>query len=158
MSEESSSKPPATLKKSTSGSQSSKNQKSILGFFHKRPTGPLQPNINGASKIDPELVIPAISSKKKLVQRSSTAVGQSLTPAPSSDAPENEQEESNTASSNGHRVNGLPSPITPATEDTILADVAPYTSFSSPSRKVTFFQAFLSIRNVANILRRRRRL
>ncbi|MCJ1319232.1 DNA mismatch repair protein msh6 [Xylographa vitiligo] len=135
MSEEPSSKLPATLKKSTSGSQSSKNQKSILGFFQKRPTGALLPNINGASKTNPGPVAPALSSKKKLVQRSSTAVSQSLTPAPSSDAPEDEQEESVIADCNGRKLNGLPSPITPASDNNSLEDVVPYTSFTSPSRK-----------------------
>ncbi|MCJ1288253.1 DNA mismatch repair protein msh6 [Xylographa opegraphella] len=134
MSEEASSKLPATLKKSTS-SQSSKNQKSILGFFQKRATGALQPNINGASKPKPGLIAPGLSSKKKLVQRSSTTASQSLTPAPSSDAPEDEQEPSITANSNGRSVIGLPSPVTPASESNGLEDVAPHTSFTSPSRK-----------------------
>ena len=144
MSEEPSPKLPATLQKSTSGSQSSKNQKSILGFFQKRPTGALQPNINGVSKINPGSMAPALSSKKKLVQRSSTAVSQSLTPAPSSDALEDEHEESITANTNGRKVNGLPSPITPASDNNSLEDVGAHSSFTSPSRKVSLFNLFLS--------------
>ncbi|MCJ1394214.1 DNA mismatch repair protein msh6 [Xylographa bjoerkii] len=135
MSEESSSKLPATLKKSTSGSQSSKNQKSILGFFQKRPAGALQPNINGVSKTNVLPIAPAVLTKKKLVQRSSTAVSQSLTPAPSSDPLEDDQEDSIRAKPNGRKGNGLPSPITPASENNSLEDEVAYISFTSPSRK-----------------------
>ncbi|MCJ1471944.1 DNA mismatch repair protein msh6 [Lambiella insularis] len=111
-----------SLKQSTSSS--SKNQKSILGFFQKRPVEALQPNINGASKVN------AASNKKKLVQRSSIGVCQSLTPAPSSDAPEEEQDVIVTG-----KPNGLPSPITPASEENNIGQAAANETSNSPSRK-----------------------
>ena len=144
MSEEPAPKPPATLKKSTSGSQSSKNQKSILGFFQKRSVEALQPNINGSSKPNPVHTAPAVPSGKKLVQRSSTAVSQGLTPAPSSDALGDDYEDTITANHSGRKVNGLPSPITPASEDNGLEHSDVCVGFSSPSRKVYTFDQFFS--------------
>ena len=138
---------PTTLKKSTSGSQPGKNQKSILGFFQKRTTEALQPNVNGVSNSNGSSTAQSMTNKKKLVSRSSTNVSQSLTPAPSSDAPEEDEEDSCISSKSSQKINGLPSPITPANANG--DDDAPPTSavtFSSPSRKVSYraFRFFLT--------------
>ena len=129
---------PTALKKSTSGSQSGKNQKSILGFFQKRTTEALKPNVNGVSNSNGLSTAQSISNKKKLVQKSPTNVSHSLTPAPSSDAPEEDEEVTCVASKSSQKANGLPSPITPVNtngdEDAPSSSVV---AFSSPSRKVS---------------------
>ena len=120
--------PPPSLKKSTS-SQSAKNQSSIASFFQRKPTGPeLGLPVNGVPK-----KTAASSSPKASVSTSS------LTPAPSSDAPEYE-DDTPVGKINGEQLaNGLPSPVTPAAAKVKNEDsnglVAPK-GFYSPSRKV----------------------
>ena len=131
---------PPSLKKSTSGSQSSKDQKSILGFFQKKsgdgPRLPVitQPKVNGST-------LPVNGPRRTALPKGSVrGSSSSLTPAPSSDALEepDEQENIKVGEPPPGDVMGLPSPITPAVsaaggvldEDDILP------SFSSPSRKV----------------------
>jgi hypothetical protein len=137
-------KPPAatppSLKKSTSGSQSSqssKNQKSILGFFQKKTSEALQPNINGASRSNGLPSADDASSKTKLVQRSAKS-NHSLTPAPSSDAICGEEEEDYDTTTKNPLMNGFPTPATPASNVKPKDNPQPSSSlqFSSPSRKV----------------------
>ncbi|KAL8859670.1 MAG: hypothetical protein Q9178_003784 [Gyalolechia marmorata] len=121
--------PPPTLKKSSSGSQSFKNQKSITGFFQKKPsnTSPSElgnlPPINGSK----------LPFSAKAATRGPSS---SLTPAPSSDGPEEPQsyqkmphQLNGTAS-----ANGLPSPITPASA-VHDGEVHGSSHLNSPSRK-----------------------
>jgi hypothetical protein len=111
-------------------SAKSQKQKSILGFFHKKDSSPLQPQINGASQ---RPVMLPLSPKKKSVPRST--VGQTLTPAPSSDAVMDEDEDDVIVPSRKKRAPvGLPSPVTPAT--TTIKDASSVTMSNSPSRKV----------------------
>ncbi|KAF2501654.1 DNA mismatch repair protein Msh6 [Lophium mytilinum] len=79
---------PPKLKKATSGSQSVKNQKSILGFFQKKTDTGSSP-APASSPPDPTPIkkeTPSFSSKKNLSVRRTAAAA--LTPAPSSDPPE----------------------------------------------------------------------
>ena len=132
---ESTSAPPS-LKKSSS---SSKNQTSIAGFFRKRDSetaSSATPKINGSA-------LPVHSSPKKNgFKKPSVTSSQSLTPAPSSDAVEEKDEETDVKPikvDGNHKSNGLPSPITPASAVTIdkstVDEIAPK-GFYSPSRKV----------------------
>ncbi|KAI9838153.1 MAG: DNA mismatch repair protein msh6, partial [Thelocarpon superellum] len=108
--------PPPSLQKSTSGSQSSMNQKSILGFFQKSSHLPTRTPTSRPT--------------------------QSLTPAASSDAPEPPTSPDNETGvgERGTAQLGLPSPITPVSDSgevkEDLATQRPATLFSSsPSRK-----------------------
>lgn len=115
--------PPVIKKENSTGSSST--QRSILGFFAKKTVtgtqqtnGPLKPktNVNGAAK--PEF------------KKGSTA--KSITPAPSSDAPEPASDSEAFVG----EVQGLPSPLSPAKTDGQQAarSSAPVV-LSSPSRK-----------------------
>lgn len=117
---------PPPLKKSSSGSQSSKSQKSITGFFQKKSAE--------TSQESPRLPAPA----KKLSRGSSL----SLTPAPSSDAPEYPEEMEGLVIGNDaeEKSTGLPSPITPLDGGKTAASRNPIKlplGFSSPSRNVS---------------------
>ena len=127
---------PPALKKSSS---SSKNQTSIAGFFKKKDSEAVAnglPKINGSS-------LPVHSSPKRSgLKKSSRALQQNLTPAPSSDAAEDVTEEAGPSApklNGNHTPNGLPSPVTPASAlavgDGTVDDIAPK-GFYSPSRKV----------------------
>lgn len=133
-------KNPPSLKKSTSGSQPS-SQQSIASFFQKK-------TIEGqAAKDSVPTRLPIVPKptndvlKKPKLPRGSSS---SLTPAPSSDAVEEEDVEpgfvANTAKVNG--TSSLPSPVTPASgavaEITKLAANG-FSKFDSPSRKVWRF-------------------
>lgn len=79
--------PKASQKKQPApGSQSAKNQKSILGFFQKKSTNSPSPAPSDKALGDPA------SSKKtptsKLATRAFTKPSVSITPIPSSDAPD----------------------------------------------------------------------
>ena len=132
-----------TLKKSTSGSQSSKNQKSILGFFQKRATDPSQTSNSGSSKPNGLSTYSNEVKKKTLAKIPVRGSSQSLTPAPSSDALEELDVLDEILHKKGMRSeeNGLPSPITPVpgVGGDGSQDVEPSSSltFSSPSRQVS---------------------
>ncbi|KAI4147367.1 MAG: hypothetical protein L6R39_003130 [Caloplaca ligustica] len=116
-------KPPALKKQSSS--QSSKNQKSITGFFQKKPSSTPAPDFSN---------LPTVNGS---VRRGPSS---SLTPAPSSDPPA-EPESVRKASKmlpNIGSANGLPSPVTPANSTAIreTASMSGSVHFSSPSRKV----------------------
>lgn len=137
---------PPTLKKSSSGSQSSKSQKSITGFFQKKSAETSQEN--------PRLPAPI----KKLSKSSSS----SLTPAPSSDAPEYPEEMEGLVIGKDAREKstGLPSPITPLdggkTATSRNSVKLPF-GFSSPSRNVSWIPT-LRINQIDRILFRQRKL
>lgn len=118
---------PPSLKKSTS-SQSAKNQSSIASFFQKKTGTEPELPVNGFAKDSA-----AKSSPKASISTSS------LTPAPSSDAPEYEEETPSGSTQRKPIAIGLPSPVTPA-GDRVKHEQsngleAPK-SFYSPSRKV----------------------
>ena len=130
---------PPSLKKSTSGSHSSKNQTSIAGFFQKKPA---TSSSNGNSKPNCS-ALPVRSSPSKKTKRFIQGSDQSLTPAPSSDAVEKEEDQkTRPAIANGSfKGNGLPSPLTPAgvtNGDSPANSLAVPIGFYSPSRKVLF--------------------
>ncbi|MCJ1470515.1 DNA mismatch repair protein msh6 [Pseudocyphellaria aurata] len=111
---------PPTLKKSSSGSQSSKSQKSITGFFQKRPTGTPQANAVLPSR---DLHSTTHSNGKEQSVSLKNASSSSLTPAPSSDSLEELETiatlqtmamEDDLEDELDELINGLPSPITPA--------------------------------------------
>ncbi|KAL8917641.1 MAG: hypothetical protein Q9208_007822 [Pyrenodesmia sp. 3 TL-2023] len=116
-------RPPPSLNKSTS-SQSSKNQKTIMGFFQKKPSNIPTHEPNG---------LPKISGS------ATRGPSSSLTPAPSSDPPEEpESLQKGPKQLNGFgSANGLPSPITPAngTVNEEAAGPNGLSYFNSPSRK-----------------------
>ena len=132
---------PPTLKKSTSGSQSSKDQKSILGFFQKKSAeasktpATAQPKINGS-------ILPLNGSRRTTLPKGTVrGSSSSLTPAPSSDALEEPDEKENIkseVSAPGDMI-GLPSPVTPAVSARggVLDEDDVPSSFNSPSRKVS---------------------
>ncbi|KAI9831111.1 MAG: hypothetical protein M1819_005199 [Sarea resinae] len=124
--------PPPSLKKSNSGSQST-NQRSILGFFQKKAQD------SPSTKSGP----PSASSDgtKHKSKEPGSSSSSSLTPAPSSDAPE---PPSSPIPGNGVAViddgrNGLPSPETPANRAVngtfVKEDPDGAALLSSPSRK-----------------------
>jgi hypothetical protein len=128
--------------KTSSGSVPGKNQKSILGFFQRQSTVALQPHVNGVSAA---AAASSASSgappKQKLVQKPTIKVGQNLTPAPSSDAvDEDEEDEDVVPRRKPQRPIGLPSPITPGLggvragkDEAGLADDSPSHKVRSPS-------------------------
>lgn len=132
---------PPALKKSTSGSQSSKDQKSILGFFQKRVAPALDPNNGGHLTNQGSKPLSNGLLKKSMIKASTRGSSQSLTPAPSSDAVEELDAEDKTKQEPGRaEVIGLPSPITPAaivsSDGALDLDNGSF-SFSSPSRKAS---------------------
>ena len=121
---------PPSLKRSSS------KQTSIAGFFQKSSTqaGNGTQRANGA-------VLPVRQSPRKIKKTSTLGSDQSLTPAPSSDPPE--VEEDNDAKTVPHTkrgiTNGLPSPITPigeANEQQKKQGSTVPVGYYSPSRKV----------------------
>lgn len=125
--------PPASLKKSTS---SSKNQTSIAGFFRKKDP---EASTNGTPKINGSALPVTTISKTNGSKIHRGASSQSLTPALSSDAAEEIQDEEDARSTRPiikQASNGLPSPITPASVADQEADDAVPKGFYSPSRKV----------------------
>ena len=131
---------PPLLKKSMSGSQSSMSQKSIASFFQKRNAEGQAAKVNVPTKL-PTRGQPANGALKKPFNpaRGSSS---SLTPAPSSDAIQEDDVEDEILikpkSING--AGSLPSPVTPADDPTItgaaLAASGRSVKFDSPSRKV----------------------
>lgn len=125
-------RPSSQKKQPPSGSQSGKNQKSILGFFQKKSTNSPSP---GTSDGNPGKKTPMSTLKKAFTTPRPISA---LTPQPSSDAPVpsspiREQD----ATLGRNKENGLPSPVTPsdAEANRVLSEVAGV-ALSSPSRKV----------------------
>lgn len=125
---------PSQKKQPPSGSQSTKNQKSILGFFQKKSTNSPSP---APSQPTPAKQTPTPTLSKRSFPRPPP----SLTPVPSSDAIEPSspirQEEVTPVATGRNKENGLPLCIsTPDTEtDRVVSEVAGV-ALSSPSRKV----------------------
>jgi hypothetical protein len=133
-------KAPPEWKKSSASQAVKSSQKLILGFFQKAPSSTAS---NKSSDPSPKLPERSISSaKSKSVSKkpfSAPKLAQNLTPVPSSDAVDAEDEEDQEDVTVGAKKNnGLPSPVTPAdvASETKAKDMD-YTSFSSPSRKVS---------------------
>ncbi|KAL8684310.1 MAG: hypothetical protein Q9218_008343 [Villophora microphyllina] len=129
---------PPALKKSSS-STSTKNQQSIMGFFQKKTVKDPESTLNGlpvvnGSRASVKAHSPTLSTKTAMRGPSS-----SLTPAPSSDGPEEppSTRKPSIRSKNIGSSNGLPSPITPASASIERADTAVKGAlhFNSPSRK-----------------------
>ena len=129
---------PPSLKKSTSGSQSSQTQKSILGFFQKTVVGTVPEKVNGKSKFNGSGAEQKTTKPKTLVQRIPRGKSHNLRPAPSSDVLDDGQEEEVKLSNEKSSIIGLPSPITPAANlvNGDFPSTASMLNFSSPSRKV----------------------
>ena len=130
---------PPSLQKSNSSSQSAKNQRSIMGFFQKKSSDAPDAELANLPKAN-GLNLPINSTKSRNSAKPATrGSSSSLTPAPSSDAIEEPDED--TASSYKYSRksdgNGLPSPVTPIS--TMAANGKQQrngsTSFNSPSRK-----------------------
>jgi hypothetical protein len=119
-------------KQPASASQSSKSQKSILGFFQKKSTNSPSPAPPAAT---PVKKTPASSFSKKAF----TKVGPALTPQPSSDPalPSSPIRQGQESGSGKNKENGLQSPVasTGAKANGVLLEVAGI-AVSSPSRKV----------------------
>lgn len=135
--------PPPSLKKASSGSQTAKNQKSILGFFQKKTTD------NQPLSKDGELTSSPMGHggvRKRLASRSAArkSSSQALTPAPSSDAAErlNSEDVMEEGGDQASGDNGLPSPVTPMNgiikDNGSQAGASDLLPFNSPSRKVIF--------------------
>ncbi|KAL9001712.1 MAG: hypothetical protein Q9188_005324 [Gyalolechia gomerana] len=115
--------PPTLKKSSSSGLSGSKNQKTLMGFFQKKPLNSSPCETNG---------LPPVNGS------ATRGYSSSLTPAPSSDALEEPDSLLKVSSPKDIGLaNGLPSPVTPA----IVAVTGQSTGangllhFNSPSRK-----------------------
>ena len=125
---------PPTLKKQSSSSQSSKNQKTLFGFFQKK-------DVSQASQSSPaspkSAALPARTNS--VPKKPTRAVpNHNLTPVPSSDAID--ESEPATATHKESRLTGLPSPTTPANGVVTVqtpVDSDDFALFSSPSRRVS---------------------
>ena len=132
---------PPLLKKSTSGSQSSKDQKSILGFFQKKASEVPKTASTAQSKANGTALPLNRSRRTTLPKPPLRGSSSSLTPAPSSDALEEPDEFSIGVDDlvAADDFTGLPSPITPAISAInvgTLKEEDVSSSFNSPSRKV----------------------
>ncbi|KAF2192150.1 DNA mismatch repair protein Msh6 [Zopfia rhizophila CBS 207.26] len=125
-------RPSSQKKQPASGSQSGKNQKSILGFFQKKTTNSPSP---GPTASTPAKKTPTSSLSKKSFTKARVST---LTPTPSSDAPEPSSpiREEGDSGLGKNKENGLPSPVTPSdvVANGVSSEVAGV-AFSSPSRK-----------------------
>lgn len=126
---------PSQKKQPPSGSQSAKNQKSILGFFQKKSTA--SPN-STLSQPTPKKQI----STPTLSRQSFTRPPPSFTPVPSSDAPEPpsspiQREEDTPVVIERNKENGTISGIpTPGMQANCVPSEVVGVALSSPSRKV----------------------
>ena len=133
---------PPSLKKSNSGSQSNMGQKSISSFFQKRAAEGSAAKVNVPSKLPSVFQSADGTNEQSLPFNLAKDSSQSLTPAPSSDAIEEEDTEDvfpvKVDQTSGAKM--LPSPITPANgtlaEETLSAVKSSSANFNSPSRKV----------------------
>lgn len=129
-----------TLKKSSSSTQNSRNQKSILGFFQSKT-----PIANSATLPEVQTASSAQKASRSSPRRRK-ATGKhnpspGLTPAPSSDAPAGEDEHSQHSkdTAESEQLNGLPSPDTSTNGDMkgkAAEDGPELTKFGTPSRRV----------------------
>jgi hypothetical protein len=124
------------LKKSTSSTQNMKNQKTLHGFFQKTPKAGSSPStLPERSSTAPRS---NGSLKSKLLGR---APSSQLTPAPSSDGPEEQENIPLDASTKESPVprKGLPSPVSSANdglEGQTNGATEELTTFGTPSRRV----------------------
>lgn len=134
------------LKKSTSSTQNMKNQKTLHGFFQKTPKADSTPS----SLPERPSAAPRSngSLKSKLLGRKPSS---QLTPAPSSDGPE-EQENIPVGSSTKESPvprKGLPSPVSSANDELegqTNGAAEELTAFGTPSRRVRLrMQAFVGL-------------
>ena len=117
-----------------------KAQKSILGFFGKKPAGSQQESSSIPSTLNGTASLPIGSPKKKLVPKAPSKVSQTLTPAPSSDAIEPDEDDEDVLPSKSRRAApGLPSPVTPAGFDGAEETPPSFIPSSTPIRKVSPF-------------------
>jgi DNA mismatch repair protein MSH6 len=118
-------------KQPASGSQSTKSQKSILGFFQKKSTNSPSPAPSAAT---PSGKTPTPSFAKKVFK-----VGSALTPQPSSDpaVPSSPTRQEQVPRSEKNKENGLSSLVAKpdAEVNRVVSEVAGVV-LSSPSRKV----------------------
>ena len=149
-----------SLKKSTSGSQPEQNQKSILGFFHRKATPASQDAIRSASKVNGSSSSTQVPGQKTLVQKIPKRPNQTLTPAPSSDAMDDIDEEDFSILGKMESVIEPPSPITPTTNAAIGTSIvsSDLQTFNSPSRKVNIIPRRSFIQLLLLIYSRQRRL
>ena len=131
----------STLRKSSSNNLP-KTQKSILGFFQKKSTPSAGFGGQGTTT-----TLPIGSPKKKFVQQAPSRVSQILTPAPSSDVVEEEEDEDIVPTRPRKRGIGLPSPVTPAGLDGSHEDGLPALGSSSPLRKVRQLTSYPEVAN-----------
>ena len=132
---------PATpsLRKSNSSTQSSKNQKSILGFFTKTPSVVASQSPTADGSDSRSTTIPSALSLSKTSGKHRRP--SQLTPLPSSDAPEelSDAEDQEAAVIESEQTIGLPSPDASANGDVKGkgGEVATeLTAFGTPSRRV----------------------
>ena len=128
---------PSQKKQPPSGSQSAKNQKSILGFFQKKSTDSPSP-----APSQPTPAKQTATPTPTISKRPFSRPPPSLTPVASSDAPEpsspiRQEEEDTPVAAGRNKENGLPPRVsTLGTEtDCVTSEVAGV-ALSSPSRKV----------------------
>jgi DNA mismatch repair protein MSH6 len=124
------------LKKPTSSTQNMKNQKTLHGFFQRTPNTASTPlTLPERSSAAPKTIS---SLKSKMLGRTPSS---QLTPTPSSDGPEEQENTPNetTVKESSVRHKGLPSPVSSANDglegQTNRATEEPTTS-GTPSRRV----------------------
>lgn len=129
--------PTPVLKKSTSNTQNMKNQKTLLGFFQKTPN-----SASTTSSLPDRLVTDVKKSSVLATKNFSRKSSSQITPAPSSDALDEDDNLSEQAVSkeSSRSKEGLPSPVSSANGEPVrqtLADAEELTAFGTPSRKVS---------------------
>ena len=124
------------LKKPASSTQNMKNQKTLHGFFQRTPNSTSTPlTLPERSSAAPRTIS---SLKSKMLSRTPSS---QLTPTPSSDGPEEQENTPNEMTVKGSSVRhkGLPSPVSSANDglegQTNRATEEPTTS-GTPSRRV----------------------
>jgi hypothetical protein len=129
--------PTPALKKSTSSTQNTKNQKTLLGFFQKTP------NTASSTSTLPDRPSPASRKKGGLQARSFVHANSSqITPVPSSDALDEDDNsaQQNVSKESSRSTEGLPSPVSSANGELVgqtTADAEELTNFGTPSRRVS---------------------
>ena len=113
-------------------------QRSILGFFQRNAQAAKKKAPAEAPGPNSTRSLPIGSPKKQSVKKASGKPIQTLTPAPSSDAIVDAEDEDVVPRSRGRKgLTGLPSPVTPMGLDGTTDAVMTSSFTSSPSRKVS---------------------
>ncbi len=129
--------PIPALKKSTSSTQNMKNQKTLFGFFQKTPS-----TASSTSSLPNRLATNVRKASVLATKNFNRSSSSQITPAPSSDAPDEDDNvsEQNVSKEGSRSREGLPSPVSSANGECVgqtAPDAEELTAFGTPSRKVS---------------------